>query len=469
MVFRCRVDLPVVTVTVRTLLLLAFADGAGGLAAQPAGAVPPPPADSIPFCCDTQRFAPMAAEVLTLQLIPWYFNRNVAVDSTAVLSVGAWRRNLVLGFEWDPGNFETNMFMHPVHGNLYFNAGRTNGYSFFESSALAWAGSLMWEMFGENNRPAINDWINTSMGGITIGEVVWRGSRALLDNRATGTARAWRELGHFFVNPVGAFNRLWRGETMRVGANPDGRFPSSFRSALFFGIRSVGDTSVPESGRNIPYVDLRFAYGDHLRDLDHPFDAFTVHVEINGSRAHTVARVRVDGTLYGKLWKESARARHVFGVEQHYDYFNNETYVVGGQSFGVTLRSRFRLRDPLTLQTLLEPFGAAIWAVSSEYADVTGRDYDFGSGAGVRTKAELFFGDANVLSLAYTGVYSHTLNGAVSNHLLHMVSVGLQAPILKGFGGAMEFVLFARNSFYRDFDDVHERTPLLRWSMVFFP
>lgn len=442
---------------------------AAGVGVVPAHAVQSTAVDSAPFCSEEHRVGPMAGEVIALQVMPWYFNRHVAVDSTAVLSWRSWRRNLAEGFEWDPNNFETNMFMHPVHGNMYFNAGRTNGYSFFESSALAWAGSLIWEMLGENNHGAINDWINTSMGGIALGEVVWRSSRALLDNRATGGARSWRELAHVMINPVGGLNRLWRGEMTRAGPNPDDRFPARFGSVIFFGFRSVADGADPESGRDVPYLDVKVNYGDPFHDLEHPFDAFTLNLQIDGSRIRPVGRLQVDGTLYGKVLNESAWARHVLGVDQHYDYFNNETYTVGGQSFGVTLRSRFRLGQDLAIRTLVEPFGAAIWAVSSDYDQVAGRDYDFGSGAGLRTRLQVNRSGVDVLSLGYTGVYSHTLNGAVGNHVVHMVSLGVRAPVFRRFGAAMEYVLFVRNSFYRDFDDVHERNPQFRVSMAFFP
>ena len=85
-----------------------------------------------------------------------------------------WGRNLNEGFEWDNNDFKTNMFMHPFHGSVYFNAARSNGYDFWEATAFTWAGSFIWEMFGENNRGAINDWVATSMGGMVLGEAFHR-------------------------------------------------------------------------------------------------------------------------------------------------------------------------------------------------------------------------------------------------------------------------------------------------------
>ena len=66
------------------------------------------------------------------------------------------------------------MFAHPYHGGLYFNAGRSNGLTFWESAPLAFLGSWTWEYLGETHRPALNDFFMTSFGGIALGEVFHR-------------------------------------------------------------------------------------------------------------------------------------------------------------------------------------------------------------------------------------------------------------------------------------------------------
>jgi hypothetical protein len=68
----------------------------------------------------------------------------------------------------------------------------------------------MWEEFGEVWAPAPNDFFNTSLGGITLGEILFRFSSLTLDNRATGSNRVVREVGATLINPVRGFNRLVR-------------------------------------------------------------------------------------------------------------------------------------------------------------------------------------------------------------------------------------------------------------------
>ena len=74
------------------------------------------------------------------------------------------KENITYGFVWDNDKWGTNMFMHPYHGNLYYNAARSNGYNYWQSGLFALAGSAMWEVLMENEHPSINDIITTPIG-----------------------------------------------------------------------------------------------------------------------------------------------------------------------------------------------------------------------------------------------------------------------------------------------------------------
>ena len=138
---------------------------------------------------------------------------------------------------------------------MYFNSARHNGYDFWQSAAWSWGGSFLWETFGENNRPAINDWASTAIGGIGLGETLHRFSLMVWDNSATGFGRTMRELGGFLVNPLGGFNRLVRGEWTKVGPNPTDRFPTSSRGDVRLGYRWIG-----EGGRSEPSAGGYFSF-----------------------------------------------------------------------------------------------------------------------------------------------------------------------------------------------------------------
>ena len=423
------------------------------------------------FCCSHKHFGVTVLELGILEVVPWYFNRHVGDDSTAVLTFDAWKRNIEEGFEWDPNNFNTNMFMHPYHGNVYFNAARTNGYTFWESAAVAWFGSFIWEFFGENNRGAVNDWVNTSLGGIVMGEGLYRASKAILDNTATGLGRTMRELAAFFVNPIGGGNRLFRGEMTRVGSNPSehDRYPDVVTITGRGGVRIVGDGNLRNNGRSSMFFELSLGYGNQFAVTDHAFDAFSLQLQLNTRESRIIGRLSVEGRLFDTWLGNSEKEQHLFGISQHYDYIDTESYEVGGQSVSLTFLSRYQLSKRVSLITKIQPTAAVISAISSEFAQATGRSYDFGSGAGIRTFASLRHGRDELGSFMYVMIWGHSLNGAAGDHFVHFTTVKAQLP-RRGWrpGIGAEFVYAARNSLYRDFPDVHRRNPQARIFLVLF-
>lgn len=430
---------------------------------QSAQAVQDRAAGGAPFCCDRKRFGQTAGELALLQAVPWYFNLHVSDDSTAALSLDSWWRNIEQGFEWDPNSFKTNMFMHPFHGAAYYNAARTNGYDVWESSAFAWLGSFVWEFFWENNRPAINDWVNTSAGGIPLGEALFRASTAVWDNRATGAARAWRELTGFLLNPVGGINRLFRGEMTRVGPNPPKRKPGGFLMTTKLGFRYVGQGNLDlRRAGGAAFFEASLRYGNPYDHESEPFDDFIATIQLNTEEEEILGRIQIEGLLYQSEIKHTETSHHHFDVGLHYDYVNNETYEVGGQSISAGLRSRFALFGPWSLHTRFQALGSFIIGVVSEYADEIGRSYDFGSGAGLRAYFTLTHRSEPILHALYVGVWSHSLNGAAGNHAIHFPAISARIPLIRPIGVGVEYIYAARNSFYRDFPDVHRRNPQFR-------
>jgi hypothetical protein len=66
----------------------------------------------------------------------------------------------------------------------------------------------MWEYFGENTRPSKNDLINTPISGAFLGEILYRISSNILDDRKRGAERVWREFFAGLINPTRALNRF---------------------------------------------------------------------------------------------------------------------------------------------------------------------------------------------------------------------------------------------------------------------
>jgi hypothetical protein len=422
-----------------------------------------------PFCCDTKHFWTAGAELVALQAVPWYFNRHVSDDSTAALSFTSWRRNIQRGFEWDNNAVPTNMFMHPYHGNLFFNAARNNGYGYWESVPFAFAGSLMWEMFGENNKGAINDWVATSVGGIAIGEALYRTSQTVWDNRATGLERAGREFAGFLLNPIGGFNRAVRGEWSRVGPNPLDRIPTQSGAYLRAGMRSVEEGESGTMTRH-PYFEVDLQYGDPFEGgFRQPFDAFRLTAQVNFTDKTPIGRLQVEGALWGTDLKRSEKTRHVFSLLQNFDYINNEAYETGGQRFSGAFLSDYRLSDGVYLGTTVQGSLLLLWGVSSNYAETVGRDYDFGSGAGLRFETQLNALRTDLVELTYELFWSRTVSGVRGDNFIHLLAARVGMPIWRSLGAGADFRLLSRSSAYRDFPDVKRTVPEFRLYVKLFP
>ena len=115
-----------------------------------------------------------ALEAFGINVGVQFFDRYVMNEDFAKISWSSIKNNIKTGFVWDNDQFSTNLFAHPYHGGLYFNAARSHGMSFWESVPYSFCGSLMWETTCEIEPPAINDLMATTFGGVCIGEVTNR-------------------------------------------------------------------------------------------------------------------------------------------------------------------------------------------------------------------------------------------------------------------------------------------------------
>ena len=211
---------------------------------------------------------------------------------TAEITPETWWENMQQGWVWDLDDFTVNQVGHPYQGSNYFDAGRANGLSFYESAAVAAFGSSTWEYFGETNHPSINDFINTTLGGIALGEMLHRTAWLVRSPRTTGMKRFWNEFGAMAIDPVTGLNRivLSRGprpsrETARHDAVEHER--GSPRPACWRGTNSAFESD------GDPFLEADAIYGnpDEGRSRT-PYDAFAVRGRFGGGSSFSEARVR---------------------------------------------------------------------------------------------------------------------------------------------------------------------------------
>ncbi|MCL7937250.1 MAG: DUF3943 domain-containing protein [marine benthic group bacterium] len=419
-------------------------------------------------------------EVTFINILVWSYNEYIRGADFTQVNPRSWWNNLEGGFTYDDNNFNTNMFAHPFHGSLYYNAGRSNGFNYWESLGFSLFGSLMWECCGETHPPAWNDWIATGVGGAAVGEMLYRVSGTVLDNTATGSERTWREIGAFALSPVRGFNRLVSGRSGRVMENPEepeDHIPGVLSNRLSAGVRIIGEgESLSDSSETHGLFQVDFKFGDEFaQQRRKPFDVFDMSVQLNLGDKQTLGRLSVRGNLFTWDLKKGGDTQHVFAIEQEFQYMNNNAFEFGGQMFDASLHSRFGLSNDWSIRTQVNAIFALLSAVNSEWAFLANdipnrerfREYDFGPGVGGRIGANLSHKGRQVLSAFYWYQWIDTqngsnLNGSDAYHNVQLIGARGMVPIGSNFGIGADAYLFLRDSHFELFEDQSQRVPQLR-------
>lgn len=408
----------------------------------------------------TQRkpnFLRAAGEVALVQVIPWSFSYFITKTEFAKItfkSVGGHLKPS--SWTWDDDQFTTNQFSHPYHGNLYFNSFRANGYSLFPSALATVSGSLIWEIAGESEPPSINDLINTSFGGIVLGEMTHRLANKLVNNRSTGLRRKTNEVFGLLINPMNGFNRILSGKWGKPPSN-GGEIDSSKIDAQFdLGIRRINtDHSLIKKGENALYGRMRFFYRDG-KELRKPFDEFRVDIEAGVDDSALVNTLSVYGLLYGRELLTNSRMKHSAILSANYDLFHNSSFFYGGQSINMNLVSEFDIDAKSKINTTFGVGPVLLAAVPNQYMNGGGkhRNYDYGSGLSLMGNIKADIMERLALGIQYTGGIVGTISGNHSSYSLHSLTSELSVFIWKPFSINMSAGFFTVKGNYRDHPDI---------------
>jgi hypothetical protein len=404
-------------------------------------------------------------------------------QETAKITPKTWWSNMENGWVWDLDEFTVNQFGHPYQGNNYFNAGRSNGLSFYESAAITAFGSGTWEYFGETNKPSLNDLINTTLGGIALGEMFHRAAWLVRDPHKTGRGRLWNEIGAMALDPITGANRFISGDASRVSDRPTDLVPSSLRGFGSGGVLWRGSPSNDFESEPDVFVEMDMLYGDiesgHSRT---PYDAFSLRMRLGGGGGISEARVR--GRLLGQPFREG---KLQFNVLQDYEYEKNDAFQTGGQSIEGSLGTRRQITDRSALSLIGWGGLTVLGAVDSLPVDVEERPeeeanaiqgvsegpryYDYGPGSLFGAVASFSRGQRQLLTLFYEGRHLYSLDGVRANHLLQRLRLDVHVPIGRALGAGVTGEYFDRHTFYQDANSTRKsyRYPqvsaYLTWSM----
>lgn len=416
-----------------------------------------------------KRFGRASWQLMTAQVIPWSFNYFIRDAEFAKISWESIGQNLKLSsWEWDDNNFKTNQFAHPYHGNLYYSAFRSNGYNFWQSAPAAFAGSLIWEIAGETHPPSPNDFINTSLGGISLGEMTYRLSNSIVNNKQRGFKRQTQEVFGFLINPMNGFNRILDGRWGKVHFGPvdTSRIPLS--GTIDFGGRRFGERikDVLTKGDNEFYMRARLQYGNMYEATKVPFHNFNITVEAGAGDSAYLNTVQVNGAITQWIKKETDNSRHFYTITMNYDYLNNSSFSYGGQSFNFKLLSQWNRQRKTKYFSNVGAGIIVLAAVPDDYLYYgEGRNYNFGPGVSIAAGGGININDKFTASVNYRGGWFITVNGNESSFFLNAASTDLRYQFSRRLSLGTEFGHYSLNGYYEKYNDVSKRWPFIRYSL----
>ena len=447
-----------------------------------------------------KRFGQSAVAIMGVNLGVWSFNRYARKEDFAYINMNTIKDNFKQGFVWDNDNLDTNMFFHPYHGNLYFNAARSSGYDYWQSGLFAFGGSAMWEFFMENEYPSSNDIIATPIGGMALGETFYRISDLIFDDRAMGGERVGREVAAFIVSPMRGLMRMVNGDAWRHRSTSGRQFGIPDLCVSF----SIG-TRVLELEKEIldrgvgvtSEVDLE--YGDRFNaEHEKPYDFFTMRVGLNVQKSQPVlGQVNLIGRLFNRnLLERTDRVLNV-GLYQHFDFYDSD--VISDVSSVIPYKiaipasvgggMQFQRQNVGNWEFSASVYGNGIimGAVLSDHYRLADRNYNIANGFGTKSRLNalykksklsislshefyrFFTWDGYDMNIDWDLVNPKMLNaqGDESQSSVHVSELRLDYRLLRQMFITGSFMHFHRDTNYRYYSDVKSSIVSARLMLTF--
>ncbi|MFC2170063.1 DUF3943 domain-containing protein [Acidobacteriota bacterium] len=346
-----------------------------------------------------------AMQIFTLNAVTWAFNKYIMHEKWANISLKSIRTNLQCDFDWDFDTFRTNQFGHPYHGALHYSIARANGLNFLESTLLSAFGSLSWEILLESIRPSSNDVIMNTLGGLTLGELLFRITDLIIDESSVGFERVLRESAATILNAGNVF-RIISGDAFKVGNPPEKHY---FNFELPFGAFGTN------TGKPTFLIAANLEYKDYLkknRPTPKPYEWFSFNFML-GIQEYRVSDIEISATgiLFGKKIKNGLAG--LFGVFDYIDtQVSDRISAIGigpGLVFASDFDSNFYLSSSGDLFLILGGSSPSIDSPNSHFGMKINDPYYFGPGVLGRIKFEFGKRELGSIETGFSQYWVHSI------------------------------------------------------------
>ena len=323
---------------------------------------------------------------------------------------------------------------------------------------FALGGSVMWEYFGENTLPSVNDVINTTVTGAFLGEVCYRLSSDFLDDRTTGSERVFRELFAGVISPSRFFSRLLQGKSSRVTSEEIYQ-KEPLNMTFSAGARWVNDGRSFGTGSMSDALTLHLDYGNPFERRSRKiFDYFKLRADLS----FAVGRKIIDniighGILFGKNI-QSGNLEMLIGGFQHYDFWDNKTFELGTIAFGGGMISKLPVSANSNLyfdvHLGIVPLAGNSTRLGPDTTEF--RDYNYGGGAEGKLETTLNLGGWVSVTLRGFYYWIHTYVGNAGNNFVGIIKPSVAFRVFGNFSLGFEQLVYYSDRYPHDFPDVHD-------------
>jgi len=410
--------------------------------------------------------------VIGVNVFTWSMDKFILKENFSNIGPASWKYNLKYGWEWDDDRFGVNFIAHPYTGSMYFNQARSQGYNYLQSIPFTAAGSLMWEYFGETTRPSYNDIINTTANGAFLGEIFYRLSSNILDDRTRGSERFFRELFAGLVDPVRGFNRLLQGKTFRR-TTTEVYQKEPLNIILYAGVHKI-NTGIQAfgSGPTDELINVDINYGNPFEDhFRKPFDFFKLRTEFTfGGGRKILDNVLGYGFLFGGN-TGSGKFSMLYGAFQYDDYWDNMTFELGALGLGGGVITKYAFNKDIILYTSAHFAGIPLAGNSTRFGPDTSqvRDYTYNDGIEAKFETTLNFGKYASAGLTYDYYLLHTFVGRPGTNNIGILKPRVSVTIYKNLSLGFEHFIYYDHRFLDNFPAIYStRTEQKIYLLWFF-
>lgn len=416
---------------------------------------------------DNKSYLVPALDIAGFFLLLNQYDRHFLDSEEYHSNFSSFKENLTGGWVADSDSFDINQFMHPYAGSMYHGFARSAGQDYWTAVGYSVGGSLLWELAGETTPPSGNDLYTTSIGGIILGEPLFRMASLLLES-SEGKPGFWRELGAAAISPATGINRFAYGQRFRgvLRSNNPAVFTRlqlgvNLNSTMSSDVNRNSDpagATIPQSYNNGEAIaDFTIAYGLPGKPgytYTRPFDNF--NFQLTAATSNALENVISRGLLYGRGYALGDNYRGVWGLYGTYDYLAPQIFRVSTTGLGLGNTGQWWLSPTIALQgTALAGIG---YGSAGTIHGIGERDYHNGISPQGLLASRLIFSDRAALELELREYYISGVASAESDgweNILRGVAT-LTVRVYDLHGLTLRYTISRRDAHYSDLADTNQ-------------